>query len=84
MPEEQKITPSEEQEIFPEEDVWEKLWNPFPLKYCIPPKPGTKKGDLMKAMQELREVFLRIPGLKEEVERERAEQGLTKEGDISR
>ena len=57
---------------------------PYPLKYCIPPKPGIKKGELKKAFEELREVFSRIPGLKEEVERERAEQGLTKESDVSR
>ena len=57
---------------------------PYPLKYCIPPKPGTKKGDLKKAFEELKEVFQRIPELKEEVERERAEQGLTKESGVSR
>lgn len=56
---------------------------PYPLKYCIPPKPGIKKGDLMEAVRELQEVFGRIPELKEEVERERAEQGLTKEDNVS-
>lgn len=71
---------SEEPKISPEKNIWEL----FPLKYCIPPEPGTKKGDLMKAMEELREVFMRIPGLKEEVERERAEQGLTKESRVAR
>jgi len=63
------------------EDVEEKLYQ---LKYCIPPKRGRKKGELKKAFEELKEVFSRIPELKEEVERERAKQGLTTGSDFSR
>ncbi len=71
---------SKEKQITPKENI---SAEPYPLKYCIPPKPGTKKGDLMEALQELREVLKRIPELKEVVERERAEQGLTKESHVS-
>lgn len=72
---------SEEQKVTQKENSPEELYQ---LKYCIPPKPDIKKGDLKKAIRELQEVFSRIPELKEEVEQQRAEQGLTKESDVSR
>ena len=69
-----------EQKVSQDDGFPEELYQ---LKYCIPPKRGIKKGDWKKAIKELQEAFSRIPELKEEVERERAEQGLTKESDAS-
>ena len=71
----------EKQEVSQEYGFPEELYQ---LKYCIPPKQGVTKEELRRIIREFQEVFQRIPGLKEEVERERAEQGLTKESDASR